>query len=279
MATTALPFPGNVLEAIKHYFWSRPITSPSITDFLAGLWFAFFLLFTKVVVQSLLEPKLKQSLKRRKKEYEEVSKDIFDELWIIFGGAAMVSTGWFLLVTQTPTCSLWATQGCLEGWPRQQMSRSFRAFYFLLFGWYTHDLLGWPMGLKPKLTADLVAHHILTIFLLTVSYAFGLTRLGLLTTALFDLSNPFLHVAKIAHIIKLDSMKAVTFPLFALVFFLARVVAVPPTILKCTMLQGIPYNPPWWLYYPGNSLLVLLYAMQLAWFYKIVKIVLHRNSV
>jgi hypothetical protein len=270
---------GNLLETVKHYFWSRPITSPSLTDFLAGLWFAGFLLFTKVVLQSLLEPRLKRSLKRRKKECEEVSIDIFDELWIIIGGFALVSTGWFLLLTQTPTCSLWSTWGCIEGWPQQQVSRAVRAFYFMLFGWYTHDLMGLPFAEKPRLTKDLIAHHVLTIFLVTVSYAVGLTRLGLLTLTLFDLSNPFLHIAKVAHILKLDAMKAVTFPLFAAVFFFARVVMVPPTILNCTMFQGPTLNPPAWLYYPGNFLLLCLYVMQLVWFYKIAKIVVHKNPV
>ena len=72
------------------------------------------------------------------------------------------------------------------------------------------------------LKTEMVVHHVATMALISLSYRINLVRYGTMWMALFDLSNPLLHMAKAAHALKVPVLKDVMLPMFALVFFVAR---------------------------------------------------------
>lgn len=66
----------------------------------------------------------------------------------------------------------------------------------------------------------------------------NLTRIGVLVLATFAISNPLLHFAKICNQLSLGPLKIGGFVLFAVAFFLSRVLLVPWAVLKPAMLDS-----------------------------------------
>lgn len=106
-------------------------------------------------------------------------------------------------------------------------------------------------------------------------YFYGLGRYGLMATALLDMSNTLLHLAKsLNHMVPavpaLEGAKDLAFKAFALTFFLCRVVLPPFSLIKPGLLDGRQMPPM--SYYITNGLLLFIYSLQLFWFRKIVRI-------
>lgn len=78
----------------------------------------------------------------------------------------------------------------------------------------------------------MIVHHIATMALISLSYRINIVRYGTMWMALFDISNPLLHAAKVCHALKLPVLKDVMLPIFALTFFVARVASAPYSILR-----------------------------------------------
>ena len=66
----------------------------------------------------------------------------------------------------------------------------------------------------------------------------NLTRLGVVVLACFAISNPLLHFAKICNQLSLGSLKIGGFVMFALAFFLSRVLLVPVAVLKTALFDS-----------------------------------------
>lgn len=95
--------------------------------------------------------------------------------------------------------------------------------------------------------------------------------------ALFAVSNPLLHLAKICNQLSLGPLKIGGFVLFAATFFVSRVLLVPWAVLRVTALETrrqIPYAVEDFptIYLVLNVLLVALYAMQLLWMKGILRV-------
>ena len=65
----------------------------------------------------------------------------------------------------------------------------------------------------------------------------NLTRLGTVVLGTFAMSNPLLHLAKICNQLSLGPLKIGGFMIFALIFFLSRILLVPWAVLKVTWLD------------------------------------------
>lgn len=66
----------------------------------------------------------------------------------------------------------------------------------------------------------------------------NLTRIGVVVLALFAVSNPLLHIAKICNQLSLGPLKIGGFVAFAAAFFLSRVLLVPWAVLKVAALDS-----------------------------------------
>jgi hypothetical protein len=110
-------------------------------------------------------------------------------------------------------------------------------------------------------------------------YYYHLHRYGLMATALLDTSNALLHASKAFHYAALPSvatLQDVTSKLFAVTFFVCRVLLPPYSLIKPGLLDGRAM--PLTSYYITNGLLLFIYSLQLFWFKKIVFIVLGKAS-
>jgi hypothetical protein len=59
-------------------------------------------------------------------------------------------------------------------------------------------------------------------------------------------SNPLLHLAKAAHLLQVPVLKDTMLPLFAMVFFVARVAASPYSILRPAFTHAVNILPLHW---------------------------------
>lgn len=84
----------------------------------------------------------------------------------------------------------------------------------------------------------MLGHHVLTLGLFSLAHVFHVQRMGVLILAMFNFSNPFMHVAKVLHGANAaNPAKASAFMLFAVAFAVSRCVAYP--LLLRAMLQEV----------------------------------------
>ncbi|EFN55716.1 hypothetical protein CHLNCDRAFT_52373 [Chlorella variabilis] len=174
-------------------------------------------------------------------------------------------------------CWFLNTSTCLVGWPNLPTEPEVRRYYQLELAWYLHMLLkpvlryGLPDG------RDMLIHHAASLTLIVISYVTNLTRLGTVVLGTFAMSNPLLHLAKICNQLSLGPLKIGGFMIFALIFFLSRILLVPWAVLKVTWLDcrhEVPYAVEdfWAIHLVYSLLLTLLYAMQLLWMRGILRV-------
>ncbi|KAG2493461.1 hypothetical protein HYH03_008278 [Edaphochlamys debaryana] len=142
------------------------------------------------------------------------------------------------------------------------------------FAYYLYECLGTIVKIGTNLKRDMVAHHLVTMALALIAYNINLKRMCVMWQALFDVSNPLLHIAKGLHsanVPALEPLKHAMFKFFALSFLVCRVIMGPYSILWPSFTVGLEVLPPQYSY-PCLGLMVFVYGLQLLWFYKIVEI-------
>ncbi|GLC44142.1 hypothetical protein PLESTB_000924800 [Pleodorina starrii] len=178
------------------------------------------------------------------------------------------------------SCGLLNTKGCFVGWPNAVGPRhsSVTSYHVVELGWYLHYLIKHPLGIGMEDNLQMHLHHFSTIALLLISFTLNLYRSGVLVLCLLNVSNPFLHVAKVVHYVEAPADK-VTFLLFAVAFFVSRIVVYPLVVLRATLVESWQVHPPFLVadqhlgvYLAANVLLLLLMGMQLQWFAGIVRL-------
>jgi hypothetical protein len=106
-------------------------------------------------------------------------------------------------------------------------------------------------------------------------YFYGLSRYGLMATALLDTSNTLLHAAKAlnyADVPALARLKNAVSKAFAATFFVCRVALPPFALIAPGLTDGRVL--PRTTFVVTNGLLLMIYSLQLFWFHKIMRIAL-----
>jgi hypothetical protein len=142
----------------------------------------------------------------------------------------------------------------------------------------------------------MLTHHAVTIILLAVSFAFGQHRIGSVVLILHDVSDIFLEGAKLCRYSGFESITNVAFAIFALVFFVSRLIVFPVRVLypiymhypagvayaikECVMPTGVCgeayltlYVPHFWL-----TLLGTLQCLHIYWFALIFRMIVRAVS-
>lgn len=207
---------------------------------------------------------------------EQGMNKIKEEIWVLSGNLIMICASFYIMLQKNNGCWFGSTVTCLTGWPNLSLEKTAILYYDAELAWYVHLLLKKPLRYGEPDGIDMMIHHTASLLLLLLSKALHLTRAGILVLTLFGISNPALHVAKICNQL-FPSMRIVAFGLFSALFFITRVILVPPVILKMTILEArevIPYAVK--DFYPAyitfNVLLVALYMLQLQWMFSIFKV-------
>ncbi|KAL4430548.1 hypothetical protein ABPG77_005788 [Micractinium sp. CCAP 211/92] len=202
---------------------------------------------------------------------------LLEELWVTLGNVAMLATALWVMLRRNGGCTFLNTSTCLLGWPNLPADPAVKLYYNLELAWYCHMLLK-PV-LRYGLTdgRDMLIHHAATLALILLSYGTNLTRMGVVVLALFAISNPLLHIAKICNQLNLGVLKVGGFVVFALAFFVSRVLLVPWAVLKVAFIDGrrqlhFAVEDFFGIYLVLCALLTALYVMQLVWMRGILRV-------
>ncbi|KAG2428201.1 hypothetical protein HXX76_011881 [Chlamydomonas incerta] len=219
-----------------------------------------------------------------------MQEKVLEESFAIIGAVVATVLG-FMAFRQSDrgTCGLLNTRGCFRDWPNgtdadvggaRDPSGSIALYHNVELGWYLHYLIKFHLGMGMEDNLQMHLHHFSTIALLLISYLLNLHRAGVLVLSLLNISNPFLHVAKVVHYLEAKADTA-AFLSFAVAFFLSRIVAYPLVVLRATLLESYKVHPPFLdpsrhlpVYLAANALLLLLMVMQVQWMAGIVRLLL-----
>ena len=243
-------------------------------DFAITAWLPVALLLIRVASEAIWIPLIFIPLLKDRKKARNVFDDAFISFFsFILEAHAVISTLFF-----NGGCTPWSTDACIIGWPDQHTLNILQRLYFLfMFQYYAYEMLGTVLRVGTQLKTEMVVHHIATMMLIFLSYRINLVRYGTMWMALFDISNPLLHAAKVCHALKLPLLKDIMLPVFALTFFVARVASAPYSILRPALTQSIYILPRLWSV-TFISLMIFVCGLQLVWFYKIVQIALNGDK-
>lgn len=156
------------------------------------------------------------------------------------------------------------------GWPLEQgCSTEVRWYYYLSFGHYIHLFVTQFFEPKRKDWWEMFIHHIVTMALIFFSYIVNFTRIGVVVLLCHDGSDIFLELAKLFNYMKMSTLCDVTFSIFALAFFIGRLVMYPWRVIYVAIVLGSEQVGIWRGWYIFVGLLFVLQILHIFWFYTI----------
>lgn len=174
------------------------------------------------------------------------------------------------------------TQEYFRGWPNQELKLPLKLFYMCQCGFYLFSiasLLTWET--RRKDFAVMMSHHVITVFLIGYSYLTRFFRIGSIVLALHDASDVFMEAAKVFKYSEKELGASVCFGLFAISWFILRLIFFPFWVIKTSSYDLIDYLKlseayPRSLYYVFNTMLLMLLVFHIYWWILICAMILRQ---
>lgn len=161
-------------------------------------------------------------------------------------------------------------------WPIQELHPLIYFYYQIELGAYIHQLM-WT-EIQRSDAVEMLIHHLVTIFLISLSFLTGFTRIGSSIMLVHDLADIFLESGKCLNYIAnvkgngwLSPICDTFFGLFTITFFISRLIIFPKYLLYSLLYEAPAILGPWPGYYVFASLLIILQILHIFWFYLILK--------
>jgi ceramide synthetase len=169
------------------------------------------------------------------------------------------------------------------GWERgRAVEPDIYWLYMFQLGFYSHFLFATIfINTKRKDFWVLLLHHFLTLALTSWSYAVRYHYVGLIVLFLHDIGDVFLETAKTLKYFEIldgkrnkfmDLLANIAFGIFTLEWIVCRLYWYPMKVLQSSGVVSMVVCPSGAFYLPFNIMLILLYLMQVYWFYFILKL-------
>ncbi|URE44959.1 ASC1-like protein [Musa troglodytarum] len=208
---------------------------------------------------------------------------------------------WVLSIIKQETWSL-DTKEYFKGWPNQELKSSLILFYMCQCGFYVYSigaLVAWEtqkrffnndVSSHSDLSSDWIFLHyeiMLNPDLLTFMAPFAgklmFFRIGTMILALHDTSDVFLESAKLFKYSEKEMAASLCFGLFAISWFLLRLVYFPFWIIKASSYECVEAlswmeNFPTTLYYVFNTMLLTLLVFHTYWWKLIFAMIMKQMS-
>ena len=168
---------------------------------------------------------------------------------------------------------LWPTSSIWVEWPLQPMGSLFRGYYLLGLAFYSQALLSFAFFDEPRSDYwEYMLHHIVTIFIIAVSYYTRIQRCGLIVLCLHDFDEIWLNLAKTFNYLgpKWYLTSTLLFVCFVLVLTVTRLMLLPLTVIPtgCWEAMQVELAIPGLL--PMNNAFVTSQCLHCFWFYGIL---------
>lgn len=149
-------------------------------------------------------------------------------------------------------------------------------YYLMEFGWYCHRLLTGPFEYRRKDFWEMNFHHLITSTLIYISFVSGMVKVGRMIMFLHDPSDMLLAITKSLHYLKINIWPDIWFILFALSWFITRIILFPLIPIWSTFME---FSGPFaWCYsfIFCRILLLFLWGLNIYWFYLTIKVLKNR---
>lgn len=191
------PGPDNPLHGA--IFLSYPIPGTSSQEYGKGGWdFAFVAFWTialsftrEFLMQRVIRPfAIRCGIRARGKQSRFMEQAYTAIYFSVFGPFG-------LYVLYRSPVWYFNTHGMFEGFPHKQHEGPFKAYYLLQAAYWTQQFIVLALQLeKPRKDfKELVAHHVVTIALIWLSYRFHFAFMGVVVFVTHDISDLFLAVS------------------------------------------------------------------------------------
>jgi len=150
-------------------------------------------------------------------------------------------------------------------WINLERQRIFEYYYLFELSWYIHELICHFFTERKKDSLAMLIHHVATITLIVISYQYNALFIGTLITTVHNLSDIFLHGAKICSILQYEVFTIINAILLFVSWIYSRLYIFPFYVINSSInnshqLLGI------YTYYIGNSTLIVLFILHIFWF-------------
>jgi len=163
---------------------------------------------------------------------------------------------------------------CWESFPYQYMHKYVYFYYFTQGGFYGALLISLFTDTRRKDFYEQIAHHIVTLSLLSGSYALNFWRVGCLLLFYNDLSDWIIELSKLFIYARQKKTADFCAFVFAASWIWSRNYIYATEILHTTIIKplNIGYKP-YFGYYLFNAFLIVLGGLQVYWTYMLVKFI------
>lgn len=158
-------------------------------------------------------------------------------------------------------------------WPNQKMKFKLKAVYMYAAGFYTYSIFALMFWETRRSDFGVsMSHHLATVVLILLSYAWRFARVGSIVLALHDASDIFLEIGKMSKYSGCEGLATFAFLLFVGSWIALRLVYFPFWVLRSTSYEVLltldkekhKFEGPIY-YYIFNSLLFSLLVLHLYW--------------
>ncbi|CAE6426849.1 unnamed protein product [Rhizoctonia solani] len=212
----------NPFAALLFISHRLPDSDPSDPRYGKGWWdlafLAYYVIFFSFVRQSvtihILIPLARRLGIRKETKLDRFAEQGYAVLYFgVFGSLGLY------VMSQMPTWWFRTEHFWLE-YPHWRMTPLMKSYYLLQASYWTQQLLVLALGLeKPRKDfAELIIHHLVTIYLISSSYIVNLTWIGNAVFITMDVSDVFLSLSKIFNYLKMNKTKFISFGWFTFVW-------------------------------------------------------------
>ncbi|XP_007489540.1 ceramide synthase 4-like isoform X1 [Monodelphis domestica] len=206
--------------------------------------------------------------RRRNQERPLMSKKFSESCWRFLFYSTSFLDGLFVFYNET-----WfgKPETVWDGYPKQPLQPAIYWWYLLELSFYFSLLLTLSYDVKRKDFKEQVVHHFVAVTLILFSYSANFVHIGALVLLLHDVSDIFMEACKMLIYTKWRLARDTMFILFAMVFFICRLILFPIKVLHTTYYAFLTNYQVFFGYYFANVLLMVLQGLNAFWFFLILR--------
>jgi len=191
--------------------------------------------------------------------------------------------GFGLYVNYYLPTSIFEPTSLWQNYPHIPLAAPVKFYYLTQSAFYTHQILILNAEAPRKDHYQMMAHHVITVFLMGLSYFFNFTRVGSLIMFLMDLCDIFLPIAKMCRYMNVSQVICDSlFGLFLVSWFITRHVlftlVIISTYTDLPRVVGLEWDPEhgrflsreYWIIF--CACLTALQIIQIVWFGTICRV-------
>ncbi|KAK9894424.1 longevity assurance proteins LAG1/LAC1 [Cystobasidium minutum MCA 4210] len=174
--------------------------------------------------------------------------------------------------------------GLWIGYPHFKLAANLKAYYLIQMGFWLQQILTLHLEKRRKDYGQMFLHHIITVSLLYLSYAYNFTYIGNVILVLMDVSDIVLGTAKMLKYLKFhENICNIAFGLFMLSWIVTRHYLYPKVLLSILydsekLMGRYTWDPENEWFSSRNvitgfiTLLCLLQVLLILWFFMILRV-------